>query len=92
MSPLLCIDRRLEQHLSTNNLHAPHQFGCKTNYSTEALLMKIVDKLMIQGDKGFASIVLLLDLSAAFNTVDHKKMLDILHFDCGFHWSCVEMV
>ena len=77
------VDRRLDKHLSRNNLHAPHQFGCKTNYSTEALLMKIVDKLMIQGDKGYASIVLLLDLSAAFNTVDHKKMLDILQYDCG---------
>jgi hypothetical protein len=77
------VDRRLEQHLSKNNLHAPHQFGCKSNHSTEALLIKIVDQLLIQGDKGYASILLLLDLIAAFDTVDHKKMLDILHFDCG---------
>ena len=41
------------------------------------------DKLLIQRDKGYASVVLLLDLSAAFDTVDHKKMLDILQFDCG---------
>ena len=37
------VDTRLEEHLTRNNLHAPHQFGYKKDHSTEALLLKIVN-------------------------------------------------
>ena len=83
------VDSRLEKHFTRNNLHAPHQFGYKKDHSTEALLLKIVDRLQIVGDKGYASVVLLLDLSAAFDTVDHMKMLEILHNQFGVTGSAL---
>ena len=78
---------RLEEHLTRNNLHAPHQFGYKKDHSTEALLLKIVNNLLMWCDENLASVVLLLDLSAAFDTVDHQKLLDILQYDYGITGS-----
>ena len=43
------------------------------------LLFKVVNDLYQSFDKNIPSVVILLDLSVAFNTVDHLKLLEILH-------------
>lgn len=77
------VDSRLEKHMTLNNLHNGHQFGYKKYHSTESLLLKIVDKLLFSCDDNMPSVVLLLDLSAAFDTVDHKKLLETLYNEIG---------
>lgn len=77
------VDIRLENHMISNNLHVNNQYGYKKDHSTEFLLMKIIDKLLMACDQGVASVLLLLDLSAAFDTVDHDKLLTILHEEIG---------
>ena len=66
-----------------NNLHSDKQFGYKKNHSTEHLLLKIIDNLLRNCDNGLPTVVLLLDLSAAFDTVDHRTLLNILQHDIG---------
>lgn len=75
--------RRLNEHLTANNLNIPNQSGYKQFHSTETLLIKIVDDLLIAFDERKATVVMLLDLSAAFDTVNHGKLLNILHFEIG---------
>ena len=77
------VDARLDEHMTFNNLHSRNQFGYKKQHSTELLLLKIFDKLLINCDKGMASVVLLLDFSAAFDTVDHDKLLNTLQKSIG---------
>ena len=77
------VDIRLQQHISRNNLHSDNQFGYKKYHSTESLLLKIVDNLLLSCDVNMPSVVLLLDLSAAFDTVDHGKLLEVLYNDIG---------
>ena len=77
------VDSRIQEHLARNNLNSDRQFGCKKFHSTETLLIKIVDNLLMACDKNLASVVILLDLSAAFDTVDHKKLLHLLQFEYG---------
>ena len=84
------VDIRLENHMTSNNLHINNQFGYKKHHSTESLLLKIVDNLLLSCDNNIPSVVLLLDLSAAFDTVDHKKLLEILHHDIGITGTCYE--
>ena len=69
---------RLDDHIGRNKLYSPNQFGYKKWHCTEHLLLAVVDKLLMNCDKGMPSVILLLDMSAAFDTVDHDKMLSTL--------------
>ena len=74
---------RLESHMNTNNLHSDKQYGYKKGHSTEMLLIKVVNDLFIACDKNTNSVLMLLDLSAAFDTVDQRKLLGILYHEIG---------
>ena len=74
------VQRRLEDHLTRNNLHIPQQSGYKKGFSTETLLIRIVNDLLIASDEGKGTVLMLLDLSAAFDTVDHNVLLRILEW------------
>ena len=63
--------KRLNDHLSRNNLNIPFQSAYKKHHSTETLLIRIVNDLLIATDENKATVAMLLDLSAAFDTVDH---------------------
>ena len=69
---------RLNKHMSDNNLHSEYQYGYKKGHSTETLLVKVIDGLLIACDEKKPTILMLLDLSAAFDTVDQKKLLKII--------------
>ena len=56
----------------------------------ETLLVKAVDDLLISCDNGLPSIVMLLDLSAAFDTVDQKKLLQILEEEIGIKGTALK--
>ena len=75
--------KRLTEHMSLNNLHCPNQFGYKKHHSTETLLLEIVDETLIGFDKNTATVMVLLDMSAAFDTVDLQKLLKILEHKIG---------
>ena len=74
---------RLSEHLEENNLNIPYQSAYKKNFSTETLLIRVVNDLLIAADENKATVVMLLDLSAAFDTVDHNKLLHILEQEIG---------
>ena len=77
------VQKRLENHMIINNLCSVKNYGYKKGHSTELLLAKVVDDLFNSFDKNIPTIVILLDLSAAFDTVDHKKLLEILENEIG---------
>ena len=77
------VQRRLDEHLSKHNLHIPEQSGYKKGFSTETLLIRIVNDLLIASDEGKGTVLMLLDLSAAFDTVDHNILLKILEREVG---------
>ena len=67
----------MHNHMEKNNLVIPNQSGYKKGHSTETLLVRITNDLLIASDKNTGTVLLLLDLSAAFDTVDVNKLLDI---------------
>jgi len=81
--------RRLNEHLSRNNLNCQEQFAYKKHHSTETLLIKIVNDVLIAADEKTATVVMLLDLSAAFDTVDHNLLLKILRQEIGIRGSAL---
>ena len=84
------VDIRLQEHLDRNNLSHGKQYGYKKRHSTEMLLTKVINGLLESCDRNIPSIVLLLDLSAAFDTVDHEKLLEILYRDIGITGVALE--
>lgn len=75
--------RRLNKHMEENNLDIHLQSAYKKYHSTETLLVRVVNDLLIASDENTATVVMLLDLSAAFDTVDHTKLLHILRYEIG---------
>ena len=75
--------RRLSTHLERNNLNVSNQYGYKKGHSCETLLLKLVNNILKGFESNFAAVLLLLDLSAAFDTVNINKLLDILRNEIG---------
>ncbi|KAK3549678.1 hypothetical protein QTP86_006854 [Hemibagrus guttatus] len=72
-----------------NNLHDPNQSGFKAAHSTETALLAVTEKLHAARSAKLSSVLILLDLSAAFNTVNHKTLSSTLRSlrICGTAWE-----
>ena len=75
--------RRLNDHMKHNNLEIPEQSAYKKHHSTETILVKITNDLLLASDNRSGTVLMMLDLSAAFDTVDHRKLLSILRREIG---------
>ncbi|WP_419629606.1 reverse transcriptase domain-containing protein, partial [Thiolapillus sp.] len=75
--------RQLSNHLLTNNLFYSHQSAYRAGHSTETALLKIVNDLLSALDEDKVSLLSLLDLSAAFDTIDHSILLSRLSYSFG---------
>ena len=58
-----------------NNLLSPLQSAYRPGHSTETALLRIVNDLLTAMDNNKICILTLLDLSAAFDTIDHQILL-----------------
>src|ERR1700733_5174853 len=66
---------RLNDYLSSNSLLNPHQSGFTKHHSTETLLVSLYNKLVSAVSHQQVSCLCLLDISAAFDTIDHTLLL-----------------
>ena len=67
--------RQMNHHMTAYNLHEEHQSAYRQHHSTETVLVKIFNDLLCSLDKKKGVILVLLDLSAAFDTVEHDILL-----------------
>jgi len=83
------VAKRLNSHMTTNKLNIDSQYGYKKGCGTETLLVHFLDNLMVGIDQKLGVVVLLIDLSAAFDTVDHGILLNILHRELGIRGTAL---
>ncbi len=65
----------LMQHLELNKLISPHQHGFLPKHSTQIQLLEFWDDITTEVDKGNKLDIAYLDISKAFDTVSHQKLL-----------------
>ena len=73
-----CALKQFIQHCDDQNLIPFYQSAYRSGYSTETALVKITNDILWSFEKQHASTLIVMDLSATFNTVDHQILLDVL--------------
>ena len=69
---------QLGNHMETNDLNNPVQSAYRTGHSNETALVKIMNDLLLAIDNKKCVLLVMLDLSAAFDTVEHSILFDRL--------------
>ena len=70
--------KQINEHLTENNLHEPLQSAYTANHSTETALLKVTNDIFMALNKRHCVFLVLLDLSAAFDTIDRDMFLQRL--------------
>ena len=76
-------------HLDSNQLLSPHQSAYRHGHSTETVVLRILNDILTALDNNKISVLLLLDLSAAFDTIDHDLLLSRLKHTFGIQGNAL---
>ena len=71
-------------------LPSPWTIMLRPGHNTETALLKVVNDLLLSLDNGNVSLLALLDLSAAFDTIDHSILLHRLEHDFGVSGTALQ--
>ena len=69
---------QLMNHFRTNNLLPNYQSAYRANHSTGSVILNLCDNILQNVEKNINTAMVALDLSAAFDTVNHRILLEIL--------------
>ncbi len=65
---------QLQAHLCDNNLHAKMQSAYRPFHSTETALLSVQNDILLALDNHQEAVLVLLDFSSAFDTLDHSHL------------------
>ena len=83
---------RLRPHINSSPSFSPFQSAYRPGHSTETGNLKIANDLFGAISSGYPSLLVSLDLSAAFDCVLHSKLLDRLSLEFGFSGSSLSWI
>ena len=82
--------KRMTSFISINNILYSNQYGFRENHSTYMAALKFVDDVSFNLDKKISTVSLFIDLSKAFDTIDHSILLNKLYIygirGIAFNW------
>ena len=82
---------QIYDYFTEKKLFYQSQYGFRSGYSTELAALELVDRVVKEMDKGQSPISIFLDLSKAFDTIDHQILLHKLkHY--GFRNKSLELL
>lgn len=77
------VSLQLSPFIHKFNIFDNFQSGFRPFHSTESALLKVLNDIFLIVDSGSSAVLILLDLSAAFDTVDHQILLNRLEVEIG---------
>ena len=83
---------QLQQYLSTFSLHAKSQSGYRPFHSVETALLKVTNDILLSLDKGEEVILVLLDLSCAFDIIKHGILSQRLKLRFGINGRALRWI
>ena len=82
--------RRFTNHVANFNLFPVNQSAYRPFHSTETAVLSVHDRIVRSIDNNQVSALVLLDLSAAFDTVDHEILLSVLSGRFGISGTALD--
>ncbi len=79
----------MAKHLVTWFVLQGFQSGFRLFHSTETALIRVTNYLLLLSDRGCISLLVLLDLSTAFDTINHNILLNRLENYVGISGSAL---
>ena len=71
------------EHLTVTERHSLLQSAYKPLHSTKTALLKVKNDILMLMNQQHVILLVLLDLSAAFDTIHHNMLIQCLESDCG---------
>jgi len=81
----LLVTRQLKDFLTSADLLPPLQSGFRPGHSTETAVLQVLSDILQAVDRGNSAALFLLDLSAAFHTVENEILLQRLLVTFSIH-------
>ena len=69
---------QLHAHFEVNKLYYNSQYGFRPNHSTEFAALELIDRILLDMDKGEIPFAIFIDLSKAFGTLYHITLMHTL--------------
>ena len=85
------VSARLQSFLNDNNLQDNFQSAYREKHSVGTALLRVQNDILTEMDSGKVTGLILLDLSSAFDTVDHVILLERLQ-SMGIGWTASPVV
>ena len=82
--------KQLVSYLKDNGLLPDLQSAYKVNHSTETAVLKVLSDILLALDSGDVGTLVMLDLSAAFDSVDHVTLLKRLKTSYGLRGNVIQ--
>ena len=76
--------------VENNDIFDHFQSGFRKKHSTETALLRVTNDILMSADSGECSVLLLLDLSAAFDTIDHSILVSRLEQWAGLRGTALQ--
>ena len=86
------ISIRILGHILDNNIVDSFQSAYRAGHSCETALLRVYNDIVTTVGKGNGSFLVLLDLSAAFDTIDHDNVFYILEKYVGIGGSALRLI
>ena len=74
------IFNQLYEYMTTNNLFINSQYGFRKKHSTELAALEFLDRIAKDMDKNKIPLSIFIDMSKAFDTLDHKILIEKLKY------------